>query len=110
MLKNKAYIIIIASIFSFAILFPTAIQTAHAAHAFDGHEHQVCHDLTSHIHKKQLDCSICDFHFTIFDFTPQQPIEFLAEVEFLKALNLYRSTAQIADLTHFFLRGPPLFS
>lgn len=107
MFKNKAFIIIVASIFSFAILFPTAIQTVHA---FDGHEHQVCHDLTSHLHKKQLDCSICDYHFTISEFTPQKPIDFLAEIEFLKTPNFYRHTASITDLTHFYLRGPPLIS
>lgn len=107
MFTNKAFIIITATIFSVALLFPTAIQTVHA---FDGHEHIVCHDLTSHLHKKQLDCSICDYHFTLFEFTPQQPLEFIVHPGNFKAINQYQPTVKIADLTHFYLRGPPLYS
>lgn len=105
--KLKLIKIFIATIFSFALLFPIVIKSIHT---WDGHEHQVCNDFTSHIHKKQLDCSICDFHFSIFDFTPQQLPEFLVQFGYFKTQTIFRQSETIADASLFFLRGPPLLS
>lgn len=107
MFRLKPIKIFIATIFSFALLFPIVIQSIHA---FDGHEHQVCNDYTSHIHKTQLDCSICDFHFYIFDFKPLQIPEFIGITSNFKIQTEYHVSEIIADTPHFFLRGPPLFS
>lgn len=99
--------IIIATIFSFALLFPIAIQSAHA---FDIHEHQECNDITTHFHKKQFDCSICDFHFQSFDFKPFQFPEFVAPTEQLELAKCYQRSEIFAGIHLFYLRGPPLFS
>ena len=88
-------------------MFPIAIQTIHA---MDGHEHPICNDLSTHLHKKQLDCSICDFHFNIFDFKPQQLPEFVGIAINSKYEIEYHKSEIPADAAHFFLRGPPLFS
>ncbi len=95
-----------ATIFSFALLFPTAVKFAHT---FEGHEHKACTEFSTHIHKKQLDCSICDFHFSIFDFTPQELPEFAVLNSFQKTETVYLLPEFNLNTTHYFLRGPPLF-
>lgn len=107
MFKQQPIKIFFATIFSLALLFPIAIQSIHA---LDGHEHLVCNDFTTHLHKKQLDCSICDFHFSIFDFKPERLPEFLSPVESFKSETEYQNSEITADAPHFYLRGPPLLS
>ncbi|QAA80417.1 hypothetical protein EI546_01130 [Aequorivita sp. H23M31] len=107
MFIHRPFKIFIATIFSFALMFPIAIQTAHA---LDGHEHQVCNDFSTHLHKKQLDCSICDFHFSSFDFKPQQLPEFSYVFGQNTAQNEYREAEILQSAPHFFLRGPPSIS
>jgi len=106
-IKQKTYKVFFAAIFSLALLFPLAIQ---AGHALDGHEHQICYDFSSHIHKKSVDCSICDFHFSILDFQPLQLQDFLAPIDQFKGPSEFRQSEITAEAPHFFLRGPPLFS
>ena len=105
--KKEIFKIISVAIFSLALLLPTAVKVAHT---FEGHEHKACTDLSTHLHEKQLDCSICDFHFSIFDFTPQQQPEFLVEEFFKKTENLYLLSDFHSNFTHYYLRGPPFFS
>ena len=105
--KKEILKIISAAIFSLALLLPTAVKFAHT---FEGHEHKACTDLSTHLHEKQLDCSICDFHFSIFDFTPQQNTEFIAQEEFQKTETLYFLANFSLNSTHYYLRGPPLLS
>lgn len=107
MFRHKPIKIFIAAIFSLALLLPIATQ---AVHALDGHKHEVCIDFSAHLHKKQLDCSICDFHFSIFDFKVQELPEFSGLNIFQKidSSTLFPETSTF--LSHFFLRGPPLFS
>lgn len=104
MIKPKPFKIFFAAIFSLALLFPIAIQSIHA---LEGHEHEVCHDFSTHIHTKQLDCSIYDFHFSIFDFKPQQLPEFTVLEGYIQTDSNYQQAAIIVDAPHFFLRGPP---
>ncbi len=105
--KKEIFKIISAAIFSLVLLLPTAVNFAHS---FEGHEHKACTDLSTHLHEKQLDCSICDFHFSFFDFTPQQHSEFLAKEEIQKAETFYLLPDFSLNTTHYYLRGPPLFS
>lgn len=105
--KKEILRILTVTIFSFALLFPTAIKFAHT---FEGHEHQACTDFSVHIHKKQLDCSICDFHFSIFNFTPQELPEFAVLNGFHKTETIYLLPKFNQNTSHYFLRGPPLFS
>ncbi|MBK5212436.1 MAG: hypothetical protein JJE55_02095 [Flavobacteriaceae bacterium] len=106
-LKKEILRIVTAAIFSFALLLPTAVKFAHT---FEGHEHKACTESSTHIHKKQLDCSICDFHFSIFDFKPQEITEFALLNGFQKTKTVYLLPKFIQNTSHYFLRGPPQFS
>jgi|SRR5690606_26877739 len=97
----------LAAIFSLALLLPTAVQFAHT---FEGHEHKACTDISTHLHEKRLDCSICDFHFSLFNFTPQQQPEFVIQEGFQKTEILYLLPELESTTTHYYLRGPPRFS
>lgn len=97
----------LAAIFSLALLFPTAVKFAHT---FENHEHEVCTDFSVHIHKKELDCSICDFHFSIFSFEANNPLEFTVINSFRTSETLYLIPEFTIKNSHYFLRGPPLLS
>jgi len=96
-----------ATIFVFALLLPTAVQIAHA---FESHEHKTCTELSTHIHEKQLDCSICDFHFSNFNFTLHKYSEFAVLHGYDNAQTVYLLPEFTPNYTHYFLRGPPFFS
>ena len=106
-LKKEIFKIILAAIFSLALLFPTAVKIVHA---FEGHHHEVCTDFSVHIHKKQLDCSICDFHFSIFSFETQELPEFVVTHSFHETKTIYLLPEFTINEVHYFLRGPPLLS
>ncbi len=106
-LKKEIFRIILAAIFSLALLFPTAVKLAHT---FENHDHEVCTDFTVHIHKKQLDCSICDFHFSIFSFETQTLPEFAILNSFHKTETIYLLPEFSLNEIHYFLRGPPILS
>ncbi|AFL82236.1 hypothetical protein Aeqsu_2786 [Aequorivita sublithincola DSM 14238] len=105
--KKEIIQISISTIFSLVLLFPTAVKLAHT---FEGHEHQACTDFSVHIHKKQLDCSICDFHFSNFNFTPQELPEFAVLNGFHITETIYLLPKFNKNTSYYFLRGPPLLS
>lgn len=93
-----------AIIFSLLILFPIGIQ---AAHGFEFHEHENCLDFSNHMHQEQLDCTICDFHFSTFQFSSEPlPIPF-KELVFHKSESFILLHEANLTLTHYFLRAPP---
>ncbi len=98
----------IASIaFVLALLMPTTVQLVHA---LEGHHHTVCNNFKSHIHQKKLNCSVCDFHFSSFNFTTEY-VSVLTEVEENFGLNsIYFFSETTPSPYHYLLRGPPLFS
>lgn len=106
-LKTKVTQVLVATIFSLALLLPTAVQFAHT---FEGHEHKACTDISTHLHEKQLECSICDFHFSIFNFTPLEVPEFSVYHRYHNVEVFYLSQDFYLSQTPYFLRGPPLFS
>lgn len=106
-LKKEIFKIVSAAIFSLVLLFPTAVKVAHT---FENHEHEVCIDYSVHIHQKRLDCSVCDFHFSIFNFTPQQLPELTVLQGFKKTETVYLLPEFSVSSTFYFLRGPPLLS
>jgi hypothetical protein len=105
--KKKILQIITVAFFSFALLLPTAVKFAHT---LEGHEHLACTDFSVHLHKKQLDCSICDFHYSIFDFKPQEIPDFVVFHSFQHIDTVYLIPGFNLNPKHYFLRGPPLFS
>lgn len=106
-LKKEILKVILAAIFALALLFPTAVKVAHT---LENHEHEVCTDFSVHIHKKQLDCSICDFHFSIFSFETLSLPEFAVINSFHLTKTLYVFPELTINKTHYYLRGPPLLS
>ncbi len=90
------------------LLFMLPIFTQ-LSHAFSHHEHPVCTDTTTHIHKLEKDCSISDFHFTAFNFsifnyaTPYEVIEFNHPISHYKPLTVLETSY------NYLLRGPPGF-
>lgn len=106
-LKSRISTFFIAAIFSLALLLPIVTQTIHA---LDGHKHEVCNDFSAHLHKKQLDCSICDFHFSIFDFKIQSSPEFISFSTFHKLESIALLPEASTLVLHYYLRGPPLLS
>ncbi|MDN3723990.1 hypothetical protein QRD02_06320 [Aequorivita sp. SDUM287046] len=105
--KKEILRIISVAIFSAALLLPTAVKLAHS---FEGHQHETCTDISVHIHEKQLECSICDFHFSIFNFTPAQQPDFKVFHSFQNSSTDYVFAYYHSNPNIYFLRGPPLFS
>lgn len=106
-LKKEILKFILAGTFSLALLFPTAVKFFHI---FENHHHEVCTDYSVHIHKKQLDCSVFDFHFSIFSFETQNLPEYSSLNSSHQTETLYVFPELAIDETHYFLRGPPLSS
>jgi hypothetical protein len=106
-LKTTLTQVLVAAIFSLALLLPTAVQFAHT---FEGHEHKACTDISTHLHEKQLDCSICDFHFSIFTFIPLESPDFTVFHSFQNIEFFYSTSPFNLDPSHYFLRGPPQLS
>jgi hypothetical protein len=88
-----------------ALLFPSGIQFAHTLEA---HEHPNCTDFSTHIHEKELDCSLCDFHLSVFDFDPSQEasISYISD-NFNTIFGRTDSEGYSFD-TYRALRGPPV--
>lgn len=89
------------------LLFPIGIQ---ASHILNKHEHEICREAESHIHQTPLECNICDFHFSFFRYKPTPLPIIIDEVKIEKnSCFLFIVTSKDFS-THFYLRGPPLFS
>ncbi len=106
-LKNDIIKGISATIFSLALLFPIFLQFSHT---LEGHDHATCADFSTHIHEKQLDCSICDFHFSIFNFSPAPLPEFSGIDGFKNSETHYILPEFDLSAIYHFLRGPPQLS
>ena len=87
--------------------FPLVVQFAHI---FEEHEHKPCDELTTHLHKKQLDCSLFDFHFSNFNYTVVTYPEFYSEVKPAKLETRYFSVEVNNATTPYYVRGPPSLS
>ncbi|GHC52080.1 hypothetical protein [Ulvibacter litoralis] len=90
-----------------ALLFPVAIQFIHS---LDEHEHTFCTEVSTHLHEKKLDCSLCDFHFSVVTFnTPTLP-DFIISESFPKLVTIYEASENNTIHHHYYLRGPPQLS
>ena len=106
-LGRKIFNAIFASIFSLALLFPIAIQLIHS---LDSHQHIVCHEPTTHLHEKKFECSIFDFHFSNFTYTPLEVGIFHVFTITTHSEILYRFQEINTSLRYYYLRGPPQLS
>jgi hypothetical protein len=89
------------------MLLPTIVQFAHV---FEAHEQTNCKVLTSHIHEQEIDCSICDFHSSSFDYSFANLNEIISTNNYITHADYYRSKKHNAIKLLYSLRGPPLFS
>lgn len=76
-------------------------------HTFDDHQHSVCSNFDVHIHKKELECGIDQFHFSLFNFSPVADIPEQKETVFGQVLDLYHYFHFDPQISHQSLRGPP---
>lgn len=104
-LKTTVTQVLVAAIFSLALLLPTAVQFAHT---FEGHEHKACTDISTHLHEKQLDCSIDSFHFSFFDLAFQSFSISTQSVIVKKNLFAYNQHPINSNKRFIKLRGPPV--
>lgn len=106
-LKKNIQSSIFAVLFGLTLLFPSVLQLAHT---LEGHEHATCTNTATHIHEKNVDCSLCDFHFSSFhyDFTTFE--NFIVSEFFLKLQTGIISSEKNQISHSFYLRGPPCIS
>ena len=89
---------------SLVLLLPTAVQFFHS---FEKHKHLACEEVSTHIHDQNIDCSLCDFHFSTFNFKIGQPFQFIDTEVFTLVQIAYISSEKNSFNHHFYLRGPP---
>jgi len=49
----------------FALMLPTCVEFSHL---FENHEHEVCFEQTTHLHKDAPECHSCDFYSSSFQY------------------------------------------
>lgn len=107
-LKNQIGKIVAAIMLLLAIMLPTAVQFGHL---IEGHDSIACSDKSTHFHKSEKTCEICDFQITSLNYDiAKYPNSILLQVyahvnSTLDPLHLHYST-----LTNKQLRAPPEFS
>ncbi len=106
-LKNNILSSFIAGLLSIALLFPSLVEFAHTV---EGHEHVACDDVSTHIHEKNLDCSLCDFQFSTFQLVLVFPQDNIVPEIFSKPQARSTSADKSTNLHYFYLRGPPFIS
>lgn len=89
------------------ILLPTIVQLFHI---FEKHEQSNCNELTTHIHEQEIDCSICDFKISTFNYSIVNHQEYYTVMHNLEYADFYKSKKHNSIKLTFSLRGPPLFS
>jgi len=94
-----------ASIFSLALLLPSAVQLLHT---FEGHEHKACTEVSTHLHEKQLDCSIDSFHFSFFNLNLQTFAISKPSISGENKIFTYKEHSINSDKRFVKLRGPPI--
>lgn len=89
------------------MLFPSGVQFLHA---FEEHGHNNdCKEVTTHLHEKEVDCSLCDFQISSFDIS----FHSYSKQKIAKAsssyIAYYKSKKYNSIKRSFNLRGPPMF-
>ncbi len=102
--QRKIYDRITALFLLVLMLFPIVSE---ATHALGDHEHPICTDVTTHLHELEPDCSICDFHLTVFTFNVLEESITINEVSYLPIASHYTPSTSLENSHHYLLRGPP---
>lgn len=102
-IKNIAFVVGSIAL-ACLVLLPTAVEFSHV---FEKHEHVACSEVSTHLHEKEFDCSLCDFKISVYHFTPSTSFSDVT-IQYYKELP-FTSTSQkrSVELASYLLRGPP---
>ncbi|CAM3436719.1 hypothetical protein ZORO111903_03015 [Zobellia roscoffensis] len=90
-----------------ALLFPMLVKFSHV---FKAHEHEVCHEQTTHIHADVADCQICHFQLASFDYKVPDYVDFfVASVPQRLESSFSSLLFHSFKITNTQLRAPPYF-
>lgn len=107
-MKKKVKNIYIGFVFFLALLFllPTIVQSIHA---LDGHHHvDTCKEITAHLHEKQVDCSVCNFHLSNFTYSESKYTQISITTYKTSVIDFYISLYYSHSVSDNPLRGPPV--
>ncbi len=102
--KRKIISHFLGVILTLVFLFPSLLQFEHL---FENHEHLVCKENKVHLHQKNLDCSIYDFHFSTFSFLPIYPISLFVDAPLNETSFSVSQEVYLNPYFHCAQRGPP---
>ena len=91
-----------------ALMMPSVVKLVHMC---EDHEHIVCNDQSTHLHKTESKCDTCSFHLASFsnDLT-EFPELFVPSVHLKSQVNFASQQYCFFKKTNTRLRAPPIFS
>lgn len=99
---------IIALLLFIAVVLPISIQFIHL---FEAHEHVVCTEQSTHIHQLDIECEICSYHLTSFDYSIAKYPDLTVLTSYAKVdVNHYSLQLSSFSVTNTQLRAPPINS
>lgn len=107
-LKNQLGKTLASVLLLLALILPTAIQFSHT---IEGHESDTCNERSTHIHKTEKICEICDFHFTSISYDiAKYPDLLLPQISIKLSTDFTSLQFYHPTLTSKQLRAPPVNS
>ena len=107
-LKNQLGKTLASVLLLLALILPTAIQFSHM---IEGHESDTCNELSTHIHKSEKNCDVCDFHFTSISYDiAKYPDLLLPQISVKLSSDFTSLQFYYPTLTSKQLRAPPVNS
>ena len=89
----------------FALMLPTGVEFFHL---FENHEHEVCYEQTTHLHKDAPECHTCDFYSSSFQYIlPENYLSTLTLLPQNKEVAITVASLFSRKLTSKQLRAPP---
>ncbi|WP_276168781.1 hypothetical protein [Zobellia alginiliquefaciens] len=98
---------IVALLLMSALMLPMLVKFTHV---FEAHEHEICHEQTTHIHADVADCQICHFQLVSFDYKVPEYVDFfVASVPQRLESSFSSLLFHSFKITNTQLRAPPHF-
>lgn len=92
-------------VLAMTLLMPSLVKFADA---FSHHQHEICNgENQTHLHKSDIDCSICKFKLSVPFSVPTIEFEFIPTEYHHQKSNAFYSFLSDYQRLHFLLRGPP---
>tara|TARA_B110000238_G_scaffold177576_1_gene199566 strand:- start:2730 stop:3062 length:333 start_codon:yes stop_codon:yes gene_type:complete len=89
----------------FVLMLPASVQFSHL---FEGHEHEICTEQTTHLHEDAPECYGCDFYSTGFQYTlPENYVNTFVLIPQNIKTTILVDTLFSKKLTSKQLRAPP---